>query len=995
MKAPSSFSVRIPAATTVFGLLATAAALAGETPQWIWSPGGGKTDQTIYLRREFAAKPGQSVRLAATCDNEMEVYFNGKKVAQSGEWQNEKVVNLSKHLVSGNNVIAVKARNHGEGSAGFLAKIEFKDGGKSAEIVSDTSWKVSEKEVSGWNGPKLSGPSWAAAEVMAPAGQGPWAQAVRATSLDEKLAAKPAEATPISALKVKEGFKVELLYSVPMAEQGSWVAMCFDDKGRIIASDQYGKLYRITPPAIGAAGEVKIEEIPVNLGEAQGLTYAFGALYAITNSDRYPRGLYKVTDSNRDDTLDKVDLLRAFPNEGGEHGPHAVLPGPDGESLYVVVGNQTSLTKMDESRVPTHWKEDNLLKPMTGHGFMAGVKAPGGWIAKTDKDGKKWELIASGFRNQYDAAFNKDGALFTFDADMEWDFSLPFYRPTRVCEVVSGAEFGWRAISKKWPVRWEDSVPPVVDIGPGSPTGVVFGYGAKFPQKYQDAFYIADWSYGKMYAVHLKPQGAGYGADFEEFITGTPLPVTDMEINPKDGAMYFTIGGRRVQGGLYRVTATAGKTPGPVAAKPPLLDLRRKLESYHGKKDSQAVGVAWPYLNHEDRLIRFAARTAIEHQPVSSWKDKALAEKDPKASLHALMALIRSAEGDKSLLGPVLVALDKIDFSKLSPEDRVTWVRNYQLAFCRLGEPDAATREALAARLSPLFPTKDPLLDVDLGEVLAYLGDAAFLPKAIAILENAPTQEEQISHAKNLRFLKNGWTPELRERYFKWICMRAPTYKGGAGFAAFMKEIREDALRGLSPAEKTALQPVLDSKPDVKTPQFTYAARDLVKNWAVTDIDPLLAVGLEGGRNFENGRNLFGATACFSCHRFGSEGGAIGPDLSMVAGKYSPRDLLTHIIEPGKEISDQYGQIEITMTDGNKKYGRIMNLSGDTIMLNVNMMDPNAIENVDRNKIKSMEQSKTSMMPPGLLNTCSEKDILDLLAYLLSKGNKEDQLFKN
>ena len=191
---------------------------------------------------------------------------------------------------------------------------------------------------------------------------------------------------------------------------------------------------------------------------------------------------------------------------------------------------------------------------------MRDVMAPGGWIAKTDPEGKNVGADRTGFRNEYDAAFNRDGDLFTFDADMEWDFSVPWYRPTRVCQVVSGGEFGWRSLSKKWPVRWEDSVPPVVDIGPGSPTGVGFGYGAKFPAKYQDALYICDWSYGKMYAVHLKPKGAGYAADFEEFMAAQPLPLTDVLISPKDGAMYVTIGGRRVQSGLYRVTY-AGKDP--------------------------------------------------------------------------------------------------------------------------------------------------------------------------------------------------------------------------------------------------------------------------------------------------------------------------------------------------------------------------------------------------------------------------------------------------
>jgi hypothetical protein len=134
---------------------------------------------------------------------------------------------------------------------------------------------------------------------------------------------------------------------------------------------------------------------------------------------------------------------------------------------------------------------------LLGRGFMRDKLAPGGWLAKTDLDGKKWELITIGTRNTYDIAINRNGDIFGFDADMEWDTGMPWYRPTRVCFMQSGGEFGWRTCSKKFPVRWEDSLPAVVDIGPGSPTGVAFGYGAKFPAKYQDALYICDWSYGK------------------------------------------------------------------------------------------------------------------------------------------------------------------------------------------------------------------------------------------------------------------------------------------------------------------------------------------------------------------------------------------------------------------------------------------------------------------------------------------------------------------
>ena len=70
----------------------------------------------------------------------------------------------------------------------------------------------------------------------------------------KKNEAKPrtelaAAATPPEKIHVPEGFKVELLYSVPKDEEGSWVNLCFDPKGRLIVSDQYGGLYRITPPS--------------------------------------------------------------------------------------------------------------------------------------------------------------------------------------------------------------------------------------------------------------------------------------------------------------------------------------------------------------------------------------------------------------------------------------------------------------------------------------------------------------------------------------------------------------------------------------------------------------------------------------------------------------------------------------------------------------------------------------------------------------------------
>ncbi|MCU0879933.1 MAG: heme-binding protein, partial [Pirellulaceae bacterium] len=262
--------------------------------------------------------------------------------------------------------------------------------------------------------------------------------------------------------------------------------MCVGPKGTLIVSDQNGGLYRIHPPAIGTDAATKVEKIPAEIGYAQGLLWAFDSLYVVVNSPKMQTGLYRVRDTNGDGELDEVKLLRAFDGKRiGEHGPHAVLLGPDGKSLRVVCGNQTALTEFKTSLVPPIWGEDHLLERMPdGNGFMAGVLGPGGAIYSVDPDGQNWELVTVGFRNQYDAAFNKLGDLFTYDADMEWDFNTPWYRPTRVCLATSGAEFGWRNGAGKWPAYYPDSLPAVVDIGPGSPTGVTFGYGAKFPAKY-------------------------------------------------------------------------------------------------------------------------------------------------------------------------------------------------------------------------------------------------------------------------------------------------------------------------------------------------------------------------------------------------------------------------------------------------------------------------------------------------------------------------------
>src|SRR5262249_48619792 len=87
-------------------------------------------------------------------------------------------------------------------------------------------------------------------------------------------------AAPAHSLKIPGDFRVELVYSVPKDQRGSWINLCVDPEGRLIASDQNGPLYRITPSVpCGGADETKVEKLDLSLGGAHGLLYAFDSLY--------------------------------------------------------------------------------------------------------------------------------------------------------------------------------------------------------------------------------------------------------------------------------------------------------------------------------------------------------------------------------------------------------------------------------------------------------------------------------------------------------------------------------------------------------------------------------------------------------------------------------------------------------------------------------------------------------------------------------------------
>ena len=850
----------------------------------------------------------------------------------------------------------------------------------------------------------------------------------------------------LDKLKLPEGFVAELLYSPGENEQGSWVAMTFDDKGRMITSDQYGFLYRLELPPIGSDSTVKpkVEQLQignvadslVGMGYAQGLLYAFNSLFVVVNNDPnesfgLPTGLYRIQDLDGNDQFETITQLKELKGEQGEHGPHSLKLTPDGKGIYLIAGNHVDVPEMNHYRLPRVWQEDNLfplIKDPRGHANDR--KAPGGWLARIDPEGKDWELISAGYRNTFDFDYNEVGDIFGYDSDMEWDFGMPWYRPTRIAHLTSGSEYGWRTGNSKWSPNYPDNLPATLNIGQGSPTNVMFGAKANFPSKYKKALYAFDWSFGIIYAIHLTPKGATYEASAEEFISGAPLPLTDGTIGP-DGALYFATGGRRLESDLYRVYYKGEldtHTPLKEADLPQEAKLRRELEQFHAKGASAAgLEKAWSNLNHPDRFVQYAARVAVEHQPVATWKAKALAEKNPTSKIQAILALAH--QGTDADAAGMLTSLMQVDYAALSATDKQNILRTIEVILARYDQGATASKAQLVAYLDRHYPADDNLLNRSLSILLVHLDAPSAVGKTLALLKNAkddPNYQKTFTASSDLIFrnpqygldianmLANvppaqatfyatvlggadkGWTAAQREEYFGWIKNALTAYKGGRSYVGFLDRARKMALASVDKADFEKYDELSGGK------LLTESGNDIInsgvqpegpgRRWTVEEAEPLIANLV--GRDLVKGKAMYAASLCQSCHTMQGAGGAIGPDLSQLGTRFSAKDILVATIDPNATISDQYQSTVLELKAGGSIVGRINNEDAKNYYISQNPFAPNDIKTVSKSTVAMKKNGDVSIMMPGLINRLNEEELKDLMAYLISGGNANHAVYK-
>jgi putative heme-binding domain-containing protein len=150
---------------------------------------------------------------------------------------------------------------------------------------------------------------------------------------------------------------------------------------------------------------------------------------------------------------------------------------------------------------------------------------------------------------------------------------------------------------------------------------------------------------------------------------------------------------------------------------------------------------------------------------------------------------------------------------------------------------------------------------------------------------------------------------------------------------------------------------------------------------------------LKEGRSFANGKQLFQAASCAACHKVNGIGNEIGPDLTKLDPKYKPADVLKSLLEPSEKIDEKYRSWVIQLSSGKTVTGMILEEKDGVIKVVENPLAAAKPVEIKLTEIEERTKSATSIMPKGLLDKLTHDEILDLMAYLLSRGDAKHALY--
>ena len=807
-------------------------AVAGDSTEWIWGKRG--TGRFEHSQNFDLSSPPHRARLKCAADFcAATLWLNDNVVCRFHSGDSFQIIDVSRWLKQGDNRLRISAESD-SGPAALAYELQIEMKGEQTLVVRSSNGEH----------PQNRSTHHAYGDV----GDEPWwniTMSPKVSVFDEynqwKEAVSGSADKELASFQVADGFQFELLYSA-QPNQGSWVSMELDDKGRILLGREDVGILRLTLPK-DRSGMATVETLNDSLQGVHGLLLTDRGLIANANRSE---ALYLLTATN-ENPFGKVIRLQETIGGRGDHGRHDVVQDAK-QRIYVIHGDSVQIPDRFTSLVPATNEFVNG-KPEDGH------------VIQTDIKGSQWNVFCSGLRNPYGLARNHAGELFTYDADAERHTGLPWYRPTRIVHLMPGVDYGWRNPENPWPGYLPDMMPAIEKIGRGSPTSLKFAYRADFPPAYKNALFALDWSYGRILAVHLVPKGSTYSAHAEVFARGRPFSVCDLDFGA-DGSMYVVTGGRDTQSRLYRIRYV-GKQPRFQSESQQAADRskyskdmrqqRGQLEAIYDQPGDEALELAWDSLPHADPGIRSAARILLEHQPVPEWQERLFEEQDPATALPALLALVRV--GPKEQFPEIHKKLQSLPSPRTC--DLPIVVRIESLIDKSLNREQQRSK-AICASLESHFPTGERTIDRELCRLLVDHDSKVVVARTLDILADETNQIDHFHYLVCLADASQGWNSDRHHEYFR-LLSGAKLFITDEGLNDRLQQLFDKALVHVAGAERPEYRQLFASD-DTGSDVHTEALPFLTK-WTVAEImDRLNDLG--HSPDIQSGARVFRSASC-------------------------------------------------------------------------------------------------------------------------------------
>ncbi|XZE53142.1 PVC-type heme-binding CxxCH protein [Planctomycetaceae bacterium SH139] len=681
------------------------------------------------------------------------------------------------------------------------------------------------------------------------------------------------------------------------------------------------------------------------------------------------------------------------------------------------------------------WHPDGGLVFALGENFGAnwtltardGTRASGrgeGGVFRCQTDGTQLRRIAKGFWNPFGLMVRGDGEMFAAENDPG---SRP---PCRLLQIIEGADYGFQWVYGSSPVHpfvaWNGELRGTLGMihpcGEG-PSGIVqLGGGVLIPS----------WSNHCLDYFPLHREGAGYRSERIELLRGGEFfrPVC-IAVGPA-GSYYLTdwvfssyeVHGR---GRIWKLTIDSASgswlkpQPEPPNADALLANQLRSSGAAHSLSELFALS------RGSDPILADAALSAIALRS-ESWTPESLRKLSDSDRLMALVALRRVDLSDSRWVRALwsdshpdirfevlrwiadgvltefkddvqeLLRQPNLDYSNFEAA-LATWntlagnpqagVTNVEVLLQRL--TDSATPAKLKGFALRLVPAEHPQLDTPFLRELATVGDAGLLQEVIRALASHPTEDKlQLSagyaadqsltaaiRCDAIAGLGHSRRPEHQQLLL--------TLAGDADAA-----IRHEALRALRtlpldaaaketlaaiaarhPAARSAVRMVIDGTLDSDRPPVEDTSAWLER------LDQLSgeADALAGRRIFFNSK----IGQCAQCHRYAGRGNVVGPDLSLIDRQGDRASMLRAILQPNRDVAPQYFVTALELADGNVFSGILLRSSSVDVF-----RDSQGKERVfQKSDVVGRTELKSSLMPTGLISQLTDRDLRDLLAFLM------------